>query len=372
MLAPTPSVAQNDAAQEDKPAAAPPAPAEAGDSTPAAAPVAESSAPQLQDAPPARYTVKRGDTLWGISSRFLKNPWKWPDVWGMNRDQVKNPHLIYPGDVIILDLSGATPRLRLEGVPDGGLSRWYGFELQTTKLEPRMRSRALAAAIPTIAARDIEPFLIRPLVVDPDSIAKAPTIVATPDARVILGPNDTAYAVGIDRSKGNFWNVYRPGRIFLDPDTKEMLGSEAVYLGDAEVLIPGEVSSLRLLRAKQEIGTGDKLAVVPALQSMPYVPRGPDRPIRGKIVAGTDSTVSEIGPLSVVIINRGGRDGLESGHVLGLFRSEGTVPVGNRIVPLPEERYGLVLVFRVFNRMSYGLVMSAQRPAHILDTVRNP
>jgi hypothetical protein len=369
-------VAQNDAAQEDKPAAAPqgPAPTDAADSqaTPTAAPAGDSGAPQLQDVPPARYTVKRGDTLWGISSRFLKNPWKWPDVWGMNRDQVKNPHLIYPGDVIILDLSGATPRLRLEGVPDGGLSRWYGFELQTTKLEPRMRSRALAAAIPTIAARDIEPFLIRPLVVDPDSIAKAPTIVATPDARVILGSNDTAYATGIDRSKGNFWNVYRPGRIFFDPDTKEMLGYEAIYLGDAEVLIPGEVSSLRLLRAKEEIGTGDKLAVIPALQNMPYVPRGPDRPIRGKIVAGTDSTVSEIGPLSVVIINRGGRDGLESGHVLGLFRSEGTVPVGNRIVPLPEERYGLVLVFRVFNRMSYGLVMSAQRPAHILDTVRNP
>ena len=375
-LGTAPVAAQTDATQEEK--ATPPrqapgdADAESPQATPPANAEAESTAPQLQDNPPARYTVKRGDTLWGISSRFLKNPWKWPDVWGMNRDQVKNPHLIYPGEVIILDLSGATPRLRLEGVPDGGLSRWYGFELQVTKLEPRMRSRGLTSAIPTIPAKDIEPFLVRPLVVDPDAIAKSPKIVATSDARVVLGPSDIAYAVGIDRSKGNFWNVYRPGRIFTDPDTKETLGYEAVYLGDAEVTSAGEVSSLRLLRTNQEIGTGDRLTVIPALQSLPYVPRGPDRPVRGKIIAGTNSTISEIGPLSVVILNRGARDGLELGHVLGLFRSEGSVPVGDRIVPLPQERYGLVLVFRVFNRMSYGLVMTAQRPVHILDVVTNP
>jgi hypothetical protein len=316
--------------------------------------------------------VKRGDTLWGISGRFLKNPWKWPDVWGMNRDQVKNPHLIYPGDVIILDLSGATPRLRLEGVPDGGLSRWYGYELQVSRLEPQMRSKALIAAIPTIPAKEIEPFLTRPMIVDSEAIALAPRIVATTDDRVVLGPNDRAYATGLEQKKGGYWNLYRPGRLFQDPDTKETLGFEAVYLGDAEVQSFGEVSTVRILRALQEVSTGDRLTVIPALQSLPYVPRAPEKKVRGKVIAGTNSTVAEIGPLSVVIMNRGARDGLESGHVLGLYRSEGQVALGDRMVPLPEQQYGLVLVFRVFNRMSYGLVMTAGRPVHLYDIVRNP
>ena len=166
------------------PAAAPEA---APPSAAPAAPAAEAGEPiKLQDNPPSRYTVKRGDTLWGISGRFLKNPWKWPDIWGVNKDLVKNPHLIYPGDVIILDLTGATPRLRLEGMPDGGLSRWYGYELQVTKVEPRIRSQSSRSAIPTIAAKDLEPFLIRPLVLDPDAIARSPRIVATADSRVVM------------------------------------------------------------------------------------------------------------------------------------------------------------------------------------------
>src|SRR6185503_9617475 len=168
LLGAVPAVGQDEPMKDAAPAAAP---ADAA-AAPTTAPAEGGSDVKLQESPPARYTVKRGDTLWGISSRFLKTPWKWPDVWGMNRDQVKNPHLIYPGDVIILDLSGATPRLRLEGVPDGGLSRWYGYELQVSKLEPRIRSQSSRGAIPTIPAKDIEPFLTRPLIVDPDAIAR--------------------------------------------------------------------------------------------------------------------------------------------------------------------------------------------------------
>ena len=358
--------------------AAPPAAPEAATPPQEAAP-AESPAPaagasdiKLQDNPPARYTVKRGDTLWAISGRFLKNPWKWPEIWGMNKDEIKNPHLIYPGEVIILDLSGATPRLRLEGVPDGGLSRWYGYELQVSKLEPRVRSTALAAAIPTIAAKDLAPFLSRSLVVDPDSIALAPKIVAGIDSRVVLSANDTAFAVGVERSKGSFWNVFRPGRLFFDPDTKELLGREAVYLGDVEVQSFGEVSALRILRARQEVSSGDRLTVMTELPTLPYVPRAPERKVLGKVIAGTSETLYEIGPLSMVVLNRGGRDGLEPGHVLSLLRNQGSVSVDGKTLRLPPQEYGLVMIYRVFNKVSFGLVMAASRPVNVNDFVKNP
>jgi hypothetical protein len=356
---------------EDDPAAAPdePAPAPAAESMPAA-PV--ENVP-LQDNVPARYVVVKGDTLWDISARFLKNPWKWPDVWGINRDHIRNPHLIYPGDVILLDLTGATPRLRLEGVADGGISRWYGFELQRSELRPQMRSEPLGLAIPTISAKAIEPFLIRPLGVDPAQVAAAPMIVANTDQRVIVSAGDTAYVTGLDQRKGPKWQVYRQGRVFQDPDSKEVLGFEAVYLGDADVTGFGEVSTVHIVRAQQEIAKGDRLALAPPLQNTPYIPRAPERSVRGRVIAGADNTVFEMGTYSVLIMNRGARDGLEVGHVLGLYRSEGSIPLGdNKSVPLPEQRYGLVLVFRVFNKMSYGLVMASRRPVNVLDTVRNP
>jgi len=366
-----PAVAQPGVMPEDDPAAAPdqPAPAPAAVSTPAA-PV--ENVP-LQDDVPARYVVVKGDTLWDISARFLKNPWKWPDVWGINRDHIRNPHLIYPGDVILLDLTGATPRLRLEGVADGGISRWYGYELQRSELRPQMRSEPLGLAIPTISPKAIEPFLIRPLVVDPAQVAAAPVIVANTDQRVIVSAGDTAYVTGLDQRKGPKWQVYRQGRVFQDPDTKEVLGFEAVYLGDADVTGFGEVSTVHIVRAHQEIAKGDRLALAPPLQSTPYIPRAPERSVRGRVIAGADNTVFEMGTYSVLIMNRGARDGLEVGHVLGLYRSEGSIPLGdNKSLPLPEQRYGLVLVFRVFNKMSYGLVMASRRPVNVFDTVRNP
>jgi hypothetical protein len=366
-----PDAAAPGAMPEDEPAAAPAeaAPAPAVQSMPAA-PV--ENVP-LQDDVPTRYVVVKGDTLWDISARFLKNPWKWPDVWGINRDHIRNPHLIYPGDVILLDFTGATPRLRLEGVADGGISRWYGYELQRSELRPQMRSEPLGLAIPTISPKAIEPFLIRPLVVDPAQVAAAPMIVANTDQRVIVSAGDTAYVTGLDQRKGPKWQVYRQGRVFQDPDSKEVLGFEAVYLGDADVTGFGEVSTVHIVRAQQEIAKGDRLAIAPPLQNTPYIPRAPERSVRGRVIAGADNTVFEMGTYSVLIMNRGARDGLEVGHVLGLYRSEGSIPMGdNKSMPLPEQRYGLVLVFRVFNKMSYGLVMASRRPVNVLDTVRNP
>lgn len=340
----------------------------------AAGPPAAGDQVMLKDDVPARYVVAKGDTLWGISSRFLKNPWKWPDLWGINKDVVRNPHWIYPGDVLILDLTGATPRLRLEGAPDGGLSRWNGYELQVSNLTPQMRALDLGPmAIPTIPAKAIEPFLVRPLIVNPNQVANAPKIVANVDKRVVVSAGDTAYVMGLDQKKGQRWQVYRKGRVFQDPDTKEVLGFEAVYLGDANVTGFGEISTVQLVNTVQEVSMGDRLTVAPPLQSLPYVPHAPARQVSGRVIAGSDETVSEMGTYSIVILNRGARDGLEVGNVVGLYRSEGTITISGRdALQLPEQRYGLVMVFRVFERMSYGLILASNRPANVLDTFRNP
>lgn len=361
--------AQDEAAPVDAEAIAP-----ATDIEPAAAPAPAGEQLILQDDIPARYVVVKGDTLWGISSRFLKNPWKWPDLWGVNKDVVRNPHWIYPGDVLILDLTGATPRLRLEGAPDGGLSRWYGYELQVSNLTPQMRSQTIAPlAIPTIPAKAIDPFLVRPLVVNPSQVAGAPKIVANVDKRVVISAGDTAYVMGLEQKKGERWQVYRKGRVFQDPDTKDVLGFEAVYLGDANVTGFGEISTIQVVSAVQEIATGDRLTVAPPLQSAPYVPHAPSRPVSGRIIAGSDETVSEMGTYSVVILNRGARDGLEVGNVLGLYRSEGNITLSaDAVLPLPEQRYGLMMVFRVFERMSYALILTSNRPANVRDSFRNP
>lgn len=368
-LAASPATAQDEAAEP----ATPPEPTPAATpATPPAAPAAEAAV--LRDDVPDRYVVVKGDTLWGISSRFLKNPWKWPDVWGINRDHIRNPHWIYPGDVIILDLSGATPRLRLEGSPDGGMARWLGYELQLSQLSPQMRGQALnALPIPTIPAKAIDPFLLRTMIVTPAQVTTAPVIVANTDKRVIVSAGDTAYVTGLDRGKGANWQVYRRGRMFQDPQTKEILGLEAIYLGDAAVTAFGQVSTVHIAKANQEIAKGDRLGIAPPLQSAPYIPRAPAKPVNGLVIAGSDDTVSEMGTYSVVIINRGARDGLETGHVLGLYHSEGVIPTGDaRGLQLPDQQYGLILVFRVFDKMSYGLVMVARRPVHVLDSVRHP
>jgi len=366
-------------AEEDQPAMGSAAPASSEAATAAPVQSGDSYADQggslgLQPDLPVRYTVKSGDTLWGISSRFLKDPWKWPDLWGVNRDAIKNPHLIYPGDVLVLDLTGATPRLRLDGAPDGGLSRWYGYELQVTNLSPQIRSEPLTPLpIPAIPPKAIDPFLTRPLIVNPDQVARAPKIVAAVDQRVVISAGDLAYVQGLDQTKGNRWQVYRKGRVFQDPDTREVLGFEAVYLGDADITGIGDISTVMIANALQEIGIGDRLTIAPPLQNAPYVPRTPEQQVAGKIIAGSDNTVSEMGTYSVVILNRGAREGLEVGHVLGLYRSEGELPIsGTKSIRLPEQRYGLLLVFRVFDRMAYGLIMTSSRQANVGDTFRNP
>jgi hypothetical protein len=197
--------------------------------------------------------------------------------------------------------------------------------------------------------------------------------VAQSDSRVVVSSGDIAYAEGLDKSRGSRYQIYRQGRVFQDPETRDVLGFEAVYLGDADVTSFGKISAVRVVRANQEIAIDDRLTLAPPIQSGNFIPRAPEKKIRGRVIAGSDSSVSEIGPYSVVILNRGARDGLEVGHVLGLYRSDGSIPVTqDRRIQLPEQRFGMVMVFRAFERMSYGLVMAATRPVNVMDAVRNP
>ncbi|MGH8758467.1 MAG: LysM peptidoglycan-binding domain-containing protein [Burkholderiales bacterium] len=327
----------------------------------------------LAESAPDRYVVVKGDTLWDISARFLRDPWRWPDIWGLNKDQIKNPHWIYPGDIILLDFTGMSPRLRLQGVD--GATDW---RLVVTKLSPSIRKLDLAAsAIPSIPMAAIAPFLTKPLVIGKREMAAAPILVAGQENRVVLSAGDTAYAKGVVWQDGTEWNIYRPGRDLVDPDTRELLGREAVHLGELKVSQFGEVSRVAITKSVLEITPGDRLVKIVPAPVLPYIPRAPSKQIKGKVIASPHSSVTEIGPQMVVVLNRGAREGLETGNVLALYRDLPMVrPAGStnpkERIKLPPERYGIVFVFRVFEKVSYALVMHTTRPVNLLDVVQTP
>jgi hypothetical protein len=328
---------------------------------------------------PERYVVVPGDTLWGISQRYTDSPWRWPELWNLNKDQIRNPHLIYPGYVILLDR--ATGRLTI-GEPGVAPGIAPIPVPGSTKLSPRVRAESLAQQeIPSIPASAIEPFLTRPLVIEPGGLEKAPTIVATQADRVILAEGNTAYVRGIGTSKEDSWYVYRQGGPLVDPDTNKTLAYEAIYLGTAQLTRPGEPATVTLTTAVQEVSAGDKLVAAGRPQPINYVPRAPATQIRGRVISiyGAPGKVAEAGPLSIISINRGKTDGLEVGHVLALYNRGGTVRdvTKSRNAPdaqirLPDERAGLAFVFRVFDRVSYALIMNITRPVSPQDVVRTP
>jgi hypothetical protein len=337
---------------------------------------------QIAENAPDRYVVVKGDTLWGISGKFLKDPWRWPDVWGLNKEEIKNPHWIYPGDVVILDFSGNTPRLRKDGGSAGGGSDGEGsnvdWQLSNSKLSPSIRRQSLAVgAISSIPTSAIRPFIGRPLIMGEAELKAAPTLIAGQETRVVLSAGDTAFAKGVVREENNAWNVVRPGRTLTDPDSKEVLGLELVYLGDAQVTEFADVSTVVLTNARQEVEPGDRLARTPPMEGVAYVPHAPSGTIKGRVIGGPDDSFSEISSRQVVIINRGAREGVEVGHVLALYRDRPSVKPANAVDPkervkLPAERYGVVFVFRVFDKLSYGLVLNSTRPVNVLDVVQNP
>jgi len=336
---------------------------------------------------PDRYVVVPGDTLWGISTRYTDSPWRWPELWGMNREQIQNPHLIYPGMVLLLDRARGT--LSIAGAPSGAQSGGPAGPAAsgappsgTARLAPRARAESLAEdAIPSIPPSAIEPFLSRPLVIEPDGLDKAPTIVATEKDRVILAAGNTAYVRGIAQAGEETWYVYRQGAPLVDPDTERTLAYEAIYLGTAQVTRAGNPATVVLTSAVQEVNAGDKLVAAGPAQALSYAPHAPSAQLRGRVIRiyGSVGRVGEAGPLQIISINRGRADGVEVGHVLALHSLGGTVRdttkgsgARDALIKLPDEPAGLSFVFRVFDRVSYALVMHVTRPISPLDVVRTP
>lgn len=349
---------------------------------------------------PDRHIVVKGDTLWGISGKFLNDPWQWPAVWRLNRVQIKNPHLIYPGDVVVLDTSSGTPQLSLLR--------------ETVTLQPGIVTEPLERnAVTTIPLSVIAPFLSQPLVIEKNALATSPRIIAGQDNRVVLSPGTRIYVNKIEEENGLNWFVYRPGRELIDPDTKEVLGIEALYLGDAKITKYGEPASADIVKAKEEIFTKDRLVPSGNTTETNFVPHAPDTEIAGRII-NIYGGVAEAGPESIVSLSRGSKDGIEVGHVLAINRygriikdpeyvkdknakpklkelnfdvsrdkdgkaivnfekkPENKLALELGMVKLPDERIGLLMVFRVFERVSYALVMQATQPINKLDSVQTP
>ena len=320
---------------------------------------------QLVDNPPDRHVVVKGDTLWDISGKFLKQPWRWPEIWQMNRDQIKNPHLIYPGDVVLLDMSSGSPRLRLGKKVGAG----------TGKLQPTVYSKPVQQVVPSIPPSAIEPFISQPLVIEDSELNTGVKIVAMQEDRMLVGTGDSFYASGIPDAAVEKWHVFRKGKPLKDPATGKVLAYEAFFLGNARLLKPGEPAQLRVSLAKEEIARGDRLVPAPEPEIISYVPHRPEQDVSARVL-GIYGGLREGGANSVVALNVGKNDGMEIGHVVALYRKRVSLDVddsGRRTeTPVPDERYGLAFVFRVFNGVSYALVVESSKAVIVGDTARNP
>ena len=349
----------------------------------AAQQVAQAGVPLEDLAPnaPDRHTVQRGDTLWDISQLFLKSPWRWPQLWVMNLEQIRNPHLIYPGQVLVLDKSSGRALLRVASA--GG-----GMPANTVKLSPRVRSEVLDnGAIASIPLHLIGPFLNEGVVFERDELDKAPRIVATQEGRVMLSRGELAYVRG-ELGTARDYRIFREARPLLDPVSRELLGYEGQYVGTAEMLREGGSqpnasgkgtdivpATFSIKSVRQEAGVGDRLWAAPASDWAAYVPHAPGSAMDGRVVSIYGLGL-HAGQNQIVALNRGQRDGVERGHVLALWRTG--VSTTDRTVAerpsmrLPDERNGMLFVFRVFERVSYALILNVTHPVQAGDRFTQP
>ncbi len=312
---------------------------------------------------PDRYVVVTGDTLWDIAGRFLRDPWRWPDVWHVN-PQIANPHLIYPGDTIVMTYVNGQPHLSL-------------LRGTTVKLSPRIRSTPGNSAIPAIPVDAIQPFLTKPYVMDKEALDAAPYVVAFDDEHIVGANNIKAYVRSIESDKQRRFDVVRPGKAYKDAESGELLGYEALYIGASQLTRTGNPATVMLTKMELETLDGDRL--LPIAEDIPvttFHPAPPEAQVSGSIIDVLNG-VSQIGQFNVVVLDRGAVDGLKPGHVLAVDHIGETVfdkvsEAPSDTVKLPNEPAGTLMVFRTFPRVSFGLIMSATRAINVLDRVTNP
>ena len=339
---------------------------------------------------PREYTVKKGDTLWDISSKFLKDPWYWPEIWHRN-PQVENPHLIYPGDILTLIYVNGVPQIQVTRPAEGEdvIRRDTKQETQTglkvVKLTPNIHRQSLDAAIPSIPGDAIRQFLTKPRVITSEEWDEAPYIVGSDDAHLILGANNKVYIRGeLDKERIRY-SVYRKGDKLTDPDTGELLGFEIIYAGQARIDAYGQPSAGTLISTKREILVGDRLLPTDksAIDQL-YFPRVPEQNVEGKVISLFEA-ISSVAKYQVVVINRGSNEGLEVGHLLATYQkgyyakdkfllkhSDKRRDVDKLTVQLPGERSGIMMIFKTFDRVSYGLILESTRAIHRNDQVKKP
>lgn len=315
---------------------------------------------------PEQYTVVRGDTLWDISGKYLQQPWLWPQLWRGN-PHIKNPHLIYPNDVLYFSMVDGRPYLSL---------RRYGSG-RNEKLYPSIRTEELDDAIKMIPTDAIAQFLSSPKVVEKGDLDKAPYVVDFPDEHVVVGAGDRAYVRKILQPKTVAYTFFRQGDAYISPETKEILGYEAIYLGEATLKRAGDPATFLVTKSNGEIRVGDRL--MPSSKdefTLNFFPMAPSQKIQASIISVLNG-VAQIGKHNIVVIDKGIEDGVKVGHVLDIYQRGRLIkdPVNTKdrtLLKLPDEKAGTLMVFRPFKRVSYALVMNASGAIHLLDKVKNP
>lgn len=324
---------------------------------------------QLKEGHPETYTVKKGDTLWDISSLYLEDPWLWPEIWHIN-PQVENPHLIYPGDELKLVYIDEQPKVT---VAERGPIKISADE--NVKLAPKVRTRPVESAIPAIPLEKISAFLSKNRVVDVDALDDAPYVLSGEDKRIIAGAGDTIYARGDFNDDHKTMGIYRPGTAYIDPETDEVLGFEAESVGSVRVVkLDKDIATLSVNRSSQEIRINDRLlpSEEKKVVSMFY-PKAPDQDVSGLVVS-VEGSVNNAASMSVVAVNLGERDGIQVGDILEIYQTGEVVKdsVRNQLVQLPDVRAGLLIVFRPFEKMSLGLILQTDKPVSRGDKVSSP
>ncbi len=337
---------------------------------------ARATIPVLAANAPDSYLVKRGDTLWAIAKVFLRDPWFWPEIWQVN-PQIENPHLIYPGDTLKL--------VYVDGKPHVSVSRGLMERGDSARVEPRVRSQTLEAAVTTIPYETVAAFMSKPSVLTPAQISAAPYVLASRDTHVVISDGDTIYARGFPNAAplGTHYNVIRVGEALRDPDDNRIMGYDGIFTASGHVTRSGDPTTLILTESARETVPGDKLFVGGVDVALDFIPHAPNVKVNGRIIAVSDG-VTVIGQYQVVVIDRGARDGLQPGNVLAVYDVGATVHDDvsksyyglNRLtakkVKLPDERSGTFMVFKTFDQISYGLIMEAKDIIQVLDRVENP